>query len=78
MDNKDVVKEVVKKKPRGKNIGENLAPVTDPRDNAKYLAVGLKLFNLPPVDLKQPEMVRKGGKKTDGKLGKQRIDGNAN
>ena len=56
----DVVKEVVEKpkmKPRGKNIGETLAPVTEPGDNAKYLAVGLKLFNMPPVDLKKPEMV---------------------
>ena len=56
----DIVKEVVekaKKKPRGKNIGETLAPITEPGDNAKYLAVGLKLFNLPPVDLKKPEMV---------------------
>ena len=56
----DVVKDVVekaKKKPRGKNIGETLAPITEPGDNAKYLALGLKLFNLPPVDLKKPEMV---------------------
>lgn len=56
----DVVKEVVektKKKPRGKNIGETLAPVTEPGDNAKYLAVGLKLFNLPAIDLKDSEQV---------------------
>ncbi len=53
----EVVKEIVKKKPRGKNIGETLAPVTEPGDNAKYLAVGLKLFNMSPVDLKKPEMV---------------------
>ena len=59
MDNSDeVVEQIVKKKkPRGKNIGETLAPQTEPGDNAKYLAVGLKLFNLPPVDLKKPEMV---------------------
>jgi hypothetical protein len=56
----DIVNEVVektKKKPRGKNIGETLAPITEPGDNAKYLAVGLKLFNMPKVDLQKPEMV---------------------
>ena len=57
MDDKEVVKEIVKKKPRGKNIGETLAPVTEPGDNAKYLAVGLKLFNMPPIDLRNPEQV---------------------
>ena len=55
--NDEVVEQIVKKKPRGKNIGETLAPVTEPGDNAKYLAVGLKLFNLPPVDLRKPELV---------------------
>ena len=55
--NDDVVKEIVKKKPRGKNIGETLAPVTEPGDNAKYLAVSMKLFNLPTIDLKDPEQV---------------------
>ena len=61
-NNDDVVKEVVevkpKKKPRGKNIGETLAPVTEPGDNAKYISVNLKLFNLPPIDLHQPELVQ--------------------
>ena len=57
MDDKEVVKETVKKKPRGKNIGETLAPVTEPGDNAKYLAVGLKLFNMSPIDLRNPEQV---------------------
>jgi hypothetical protein len=58
----DIIKEVVeakpKKKPRGKNIGETLAPVTEPGDNAKYMAVNLKLFNLPPIDLHNPEQVQ--------------------
>ena len=58
----DIVKEVVqakpKMKPRGKNIGETLAPVTEPGDNAKYISVNLKLFNLPPIDLHQPDQVQ--------------------
>ena len=54
----DVVKEIVKKKPRGKNIGETLAPVTEPGDNAKYIGVSMQLFNMSPVDLKQPEQVQ--------------------
>jgi hypothetical protein len=56
----DIVKEVVesaKKKPRGKNIGETLAPVTEPGDNQKYIAVSMKLFNLPTIDLHNPEQV---------------------
>ena len=60
--NDDVVKEVVetttKKKPRGKNIGETLAPVTEPGDNAKYIGVSLQLFNLPSIDLHKPEQVQ--------------------
>ncbi len=55
---KDETKEVVKKKPRGKNIGETLAPITEPGDNAKYIGVSLQLFNLPKIDLKQPEQVQ--------------------
>ena len=58
----DIVKEVVevkpKKKPRGKNIGETLAPVTEPGDNAKYIGVSLQLFNLPTIDLHDPEQVQ--------------------
>lgn len=54
----DVVTEVVKKKPRGKNIGETLAPITEAGDNQKYIGVSMKLFNLPKVDLKQPELVQ--------------------
>ena len=58
----DIVKEVVevkpKKKPRGKNIGETRAPVTEPGDNAKYITVSLQLFNLPAIDLHEPEQVQ--------------------
>ena len=58
----DIVKEVVettqKKKPRGKNIGETLAPITEPGDNQKYIGVSLKLFNLPSIDLHNPEQVQ--------------------
>ena len=57
----DIVKEVVesaKKKPRGKNIGETLAPVTEPGDNQKYINVSMQLFNLPSIDLKNPEQVQ--------------------
>ena len=56
--NNDVVTEIVKKKPRGKNIGETLAPVTEPGDNTKYLALGRELFNLPSIDLKDPQQVQ--------------------
>ena len=58
----DIVKEVVesaKKKPRGKNIGETLAPVTEPGDNQKYIGVSMKLFNLPTIDLRDPDAVQK-------------------
>ena len=54
----DIVREVVKKKPRGKNIGETLAPITEPGDNQKYIDVSLKLFNLPSIDLHNPEQVQ--------------------
>ena len=57
----DIVKEVVEKpkmKPRGKNIGETLAPVTEPGDNAKYIGVSLQLFNMPAIDLHKPELVQ--------------------
>ena len=58
----DIVKEVVKKKPRGvgKNspvIGDN-GLMAEPGDNTKYLALGMKLFNLPPIDLKDPQQVK--------------------
>ena len=57
----DIVKEVVestKKKPRGKNIGETLAPITEPGDNAKYISVSMQLFNMTKVDLHKPEEVQ--------------------
>ncbi len=53
----DVVKDIVKKKPRGKSMQENLAPITEPGDNTKYLSLGMELFNLPAIDLKDPEQV---------------------
>lgn len=60
-NNDDVVTEVVqttqKKKPRGKNIGETLAPVTEPGDNSKYITVSMQLFKLPSIDLRDPEQV---------------------
>jgi hypothetical protein len=54
----EVVEVKPKKKPRGKNIGETLAPITEPGDNAKYMSVSLQLFNMTAVDLHQPEMVQ--------------------
>ena len=56
--NENEIIDVVKKKPRGKNIGETLAPITEPGDNTKYLALGRELFNLSTIDLKDPEQVR--------------------
>ena len=55
--NDDVVKEIVKKKPRGVPIQETLAPKTEPGDNAKYISVSLKLFNMPSIELKDVEVV---------------------
>lgn len=58
MDEKDNKPEKpAKKLPRGKNIGETLAPQTDPGDNRKYLLVSMELAKLPKVDLKNPEEV---------------------
>lgn len=54
----DVVTEIVKKKPRGKNIGETLAPITEPGDTQKYISVSMQLFNLPTIDLHKPEQVQ--------------------
>ena len=56
--NDEIVEQIVKKKPRGKNIGETLAPITEPGDNAKYIGVSMQLFNLPKVDLANPEQVQ--------------------
>ena len=58
MSDNEIVEQITKKKPRGKNIGETLAPVTEPGDNTKYVMLGAKLFNLPPIDLKDPEQVK--------------------
>ena len=57
----DVVKEVVKKPRGGKNspvIGDN-GLMAEPGDNTKYLTLGMKLFNLPSIDLKDPEQVNR-------------------
>ena len=57
----DIVKEVVektKKKPRGgNNFLTDAALNVEPGDNAKYVLLGAKLFNLPPIDLKDPVQV---------------------
>ena len=56
----DVVTDIVKKKPRGGNspvIGDNGLNL-EPGDNTKYLALGRELFNLPTIDLKEPEQVK--------------------
>ena len=55
----DIVKEVVKKPRGGKSspvIGDN-GLMVEQGDNTKYLNLGMKLFNLPPIDLKDPEQV---------------------
>ena len=58
----DVVKEVVeqkpKKKPRGgNNILTDAALNVEAGDNTKYVLLGAKLFNLPPIDLHDPQQV---------------------
>ena len=56
--NDDVVEQIVKKKPRGgNNILTDAALNVQPGDNSKYVLLGMKLFNLPPIDLKDPEQV---------------------
>lgn len=57
----DVVEQIVKKPRGGKNspvIGDNGLQV-EPGDNAKYLMVSMKLMELPDIDLKDVEQVRK-------------------
>lgn len=57
--NDDVVEQLVKKPRGGKNspvIGDN-GLMAEPGDNTKYLNLGMKLFSLPPIDLKDPEQV---------------------
>lgn len=51
-------KSETKMKPRGKNIGETLAPITDAGDNTKYLMVSIKLAELPDIDMKDGEQVK--------------------
>ena len=54
----DIVKEVVKKKPRGgNNILTDAALNVESGDNTKYVLLGAKLFNLPPIDLNDPQQV---------------------
>lgn len=57
----DVVKEIVKekKKPRGgNNILTDAALNVEPGDNTKYVLLGMKLFNLPKIDLHDPQQVQ--------------------
>ena len=57
----DIVKDVVettKKKPRGgNNFLTDAALNVQPGDNTKYVLLGARLFNLPPIDLKDPAQV---------------------
>ena len=54
----DVVTDIVKKKPRGgNNILTDAALNVEVGDNTKYLALGRELFNLPTINLKDPEQV---------------------
>ena len=54
----DIVKEVVKKKPRGgNNILTDAALNVEQGDNTKYVMLGMRLFNLPPIDLNDPAQV---------------------
>ena len=56
--NEEVVKDIVKKKPRGgNNILTDAALNVEKGDNTKYLALGRELFNLPTIDLKDSEQV---------------------
>ena len=60
-NNDDVVKDVVEKpkmKPRGgNNFLTDAALNVEAGDNTKYVLLGARLFNLPPIDLKDPEQV---------------------
>ena len=54
----EVIEVVKKKKPRGgNNILTDAALNVEQGDNTKYLALGRELFNLPTIDLKDPEQV---------------------
>lgn len=49
--------QVIKKKPRGKNIGETLSPIVEPGDNAKFLQVNIELFNMESIDMHDEKAV---------------------
>ena len=54
----EVIEVVKKKKPRGgNNILTDAALNLEKGDNTQYLALGRELFNLPTIDLKEPEQV---------------------
>ena len=58
-DNMADNKPVKKRKGNGKNspvIGDN-GLMVEPGDNTKYLSLGMELFKLPAIDLKEPEQV---------------------
>ena len=57
--NDDVVEQIVKKPRGGKSspvIGDN-GLMVEQGDNTKYLALGMRLFSLPPIDLNDSEQV---------------------
>ena len=60
-NNDDIVKDVVEKpkmKPRGgNNFLTDAALNVEAGDNTKYVLLGARLFNLPPIDLKDPVQV---------------------
>ena len=50
--------EIVKKKPRGgNNFLTDAALNVEAGDNTKYVMLGMRLFNLPPIDLNDPVAV---------------------
>ena len=53
--NDEVVEQIVKHKRPKKS--EQMQVQTDPGDNAKYIGVSLKLFNMPAISLKDPAQV---------------------
>ena len=58
-NNDDMVEQIVKKPRGGKSspvIGDN-GLMVEQGDNTKYLALGMKLFRLPPIDLTDSEQV---------------------
>lgn len=55
----DVVKEIVKKKPRGgNNILTDAALNVQPGDNSKYILVTMQLMSMPDIDLHDVEQVQ--------------------